>query len=150
MSGCGCTVRVARCEETPRCRAWTFAPPHFTTPYNLEDAACILRFGLTSADGSSNGFTPVGWHDGMRSAAAGSACVRRVGTRRNSNSACTYVPPSQWQSQWQCCACVGMWSSELSADVVRTVVLRRPLKVGAYLPAYLPHGVNRVITHCLQ
>ncbi len=34
------------------------------------------------------------------------------------------------------CACVGMWSSELSADVVRTVVLRRPLKVGTYLPAY--------------
>ena len=32
--------------------------------------------------------------------------------------------------------CVGMWSSELSADVVRTVVLRRPLKVGTYLRAY--------------
>ena len=119
---------MARCEETPRCRAWTFAPPHFTTPYNLEDAACILRFGLTSADGSSNGFTPVGWHDGMRSAAAGSACVRMVGTRRNRLVLTTV--------QWQRCLCVGMWSSELSADVVRTVVLRRPLKVGTYLRAY--------------
>jgi hypothetical protein len=38
------------------------------------------------------------------------------------------------------CACVGMWSSELSADVVRTVVLRRPLKVGRHLPACLPTG----------
>jgi len=74
-----------KCEETARCRAWTFAPPHFTTPYNLEDAACILRFGLSSADGANSGFTPVGWHDGM-------------------------------------------WSSELSADSVRTVVLRRALK----------------------
>ena len=55
------------CDREASCKAWTYQPPFFSTPYNLDDAQCLLRSGLSDESGKHSGFTDSGWKDGMRS-----------------------------------------------------------------------------------
>eukprot|EP01062_Namystynia_karyoxenos_P053991 TRINITY_DN4407_c0_g2_i1.p1 TRINITY_DN4407_c0_g2~~TRINITY_DN4407_c0_g2_i1.p1 ORF type:complete len:883 (+),score=253.05 TRINITY_DN4407_c0_g2_i1:102-2651(+) len=59
------------CDANSTCKAWTYFPPKWSTPYNLDLAGCVLRWGLSSPDGRSSGFTNSGWVDGMYSGEKG-------------------------------------------------------------------------------
>ena len=79
-----------QCDAVASCKAWTFYPIHFTTPYNTVDGTCRLRAAVSSAvrnindNADTEGFTPNGWMDGMLSnvVANKDAQVRTVVLRR--------------------------------------------------------------------
>eukprot|EP01062_Namystynia_karyoxenos_P053990 TRINITY_DN4407_c0_g1_i1.p1 TRINITY_DN4407_c0_g1~~TRINITY_DN4407_c0_g1_i1.p1 ORF type:complete len:832 (+),score=241.78 TRINITY_DN4407_c0_g1_i1:80-2575(+) len=71
----------AMCDADPACKAWTYVPPKWSTPYALRGAACLLRSGLSSRDGSRSGFADSLWVDGMFSGEKG-AQQRSVVLRR--------------------------------------------------------------------
>lgn len=70
------------CDADTGCKAWTWRPPFFSTPYNLDDATCYLRSSLTDESGQHSGFTNQGWVDGMVSALKSTAQERTVVLQR--------------------------------------------------------------------